>query len=166
MRITILFIIVLLIFSQPFKSSASTQARNIIQVLVNADDQILFEGELLTLDQICDTLVRIMDVDQNDDNSLNYPGWKLQEIDSLGEVRVSLAVIHLAVDNGTSYDFYIKLMDEFVCAYDQLRNRAALKHFNTPYADLPKSKQKLIWKVYPKRISEAEPVAPPPTPKR
>ena len=52
---------------------------------------------------------------------------------------------------------YIKVQNELVGAYNEVRDELALKQFGVPYKDLPKNKVKAVRKVYPQRISEAEP---------
>eukprot|EP01023_Acetabularia_acetabulum_P030977 TRINITY_DN29177_c0_g1_i1.p1 TRINITY_DN29177_c0_g1~~TRINITY_DN29177_c0_g1_i1.p1 ORF type:complete len:126 (+),score=11.16 TRINITY_DN29177_c0_g1_i1:1-378(+) len=79
---------------------------------------------------------------------------------------VSKQIISLQNDNGTSYEMYIKVQNELVGAYNELRNELAQQKFGTTYdelvqqsgsSDAVKEKMKAIKKVYPQRISEAEP---------
>jgi hypothetical protein len=69
-------------------------------------------------------------------------------------------------DNGTSYDMYIKVQNELVGAYNELRNEFALQKYGKSYQELIQqaaSSDKIaiqleaVKKVYPQRISEAEP---------
>ena len=61
---------------------------------------------------------------------------------------------------------YIKVQNELVAAYNELRNEFAQQKFNKPYTELVqksgssdaiKMKMKAVKKFYPQRISEAEP---------
>ena len=52
---------------------------------------------------------------------------------------------------------YIRVQNELAAAYNELRNKASLSKFGERYNDLNKSDQKEIRKMYPQKISEAEP---------
>ncbi len=66
-------------------------------------------------------------------------------------------VISLQNDATTSYSTYIAVQNEIVRAYNELRQNASLKYFNLDYTNLMQDQKELIDKVYPQRISEAEP---------
>jgi len=67
------------------------------------------------------------------------------------------AIISLQNDRGTSYEMYISVQNELTAAYNELRNDAAIKKYNLNYTELPKDKRRIIRKMYPMKISEAEP---------
>ena len=67
------------------------------------------------------------------------------------------AIISLQNDRGTEYKTYIQVQNELAAAYNELRNDASLKKFGKRYADLNKTEKKEIRKMYPQKISEAEP---------
>ena len=52
---------------------------------------------------------------------------------------------------------YIAVQNELTAAYNDLRNEAAIMKYNLKYTELPKDKRKVIRKMYPMKISEAEP---------
>ena len=52
---------------------------------------------------------------------------------------------------------YIRVQNELAAAYSDLRNNASLSKFGERYADLNKNQMKEIRKMYPQKISEAEP---------
>ena len=66
-------------------------------------------------------------------------------------------VISLQNDRGTSYAAYINVQNELVAAYNELRNDLAKAKFGQIYDDLQEDQQKAIQKIYPQKISEAEP---------
>ena len=128
--------------------------RNIIYVLANANDQLLFDHEIIQLSNLTDSLkIRI----NNRTNDWSYPEMRKKKVKYLGEVLVSRAVVSIANDRGTSYDFYIKVQNEIERAYNELRNELAIKEFRKKYKSLDKGRQQAINKVFSKRISEAEP---------
>lgn len=128
--------------------------RNIIYVLANANDVLLFEHELIDLSDLTDSLkLRI----NNSSNHFAYPEMRKKKIDFFGEVLVSRAIVSIANDRGTSYSFYIKVQNEIERAYNELRNELAIEKFNKSYKSLSEERRKAINKIFPKRISEAEP---------
>ena len=74
-----------------------------------------------------------------------------------GPVKTSKGIISLQNDRGTTYGRYIEVQNELVAAYNEVRNEAARKYFNKPYDELNDEQQEAIRKIYPQRISEAEP---------
>lgn len=71
---------------------------------------------------------------------------------------VPKGVISLQNDRGTSYGIYIEVQNELVAAYNEIRNEAAFEYFGKrSFEDLTENQQEAIKKIYPQRISEAEP---------
>ena len=65
--------------------------------------------------------------------------------------------LSLQNDRGTEYMTYIRVQNELAAAYNELRDDAALTKFGQRYSMLSKTQQKEIRKMYPQKISEAEP---------
>jgi len=137
--------------------------RNIFEILVNSNDQLLVEGEYM---QITDLREAAKAFIASEPGNPNMPEFKDTEIEGLGVVQVSKQIISLQNDMGTSYGMYIKVQNELVAAYNELRNEFAQQKFNKPYTELVqkagssdamKMKMKAVKKFYPQRISEAEP---------
>ena len=137
--------------------------RNIFEILVNANDQLLVEGEYM---QVTDLREAAKVFIASEPGNPSMPEFKDTEIEGLGVVQVSKQIISLQNDNGTSYEMYIKVQNELVAAYNELRNEFAQQKFNKPYTELVqksgssdaiKMKMKAVKKFYPQRISEAEP---------
>lgn len=137
--------------------------RNIFEILVNANDQLLVEGEYI---QITELRAKAREFIKSDPSNANMPEFKATEIPRLGLVSVSKQIISLQNDNGTSYEMYIKVQNELVAAYNELRNEFAQQKFGKSYqelvqqsgaSDANKEKMKAVKKFYPQRISEAEP---------
>lgn len=91
---------------------------------------------------------------------------KLAAIELIGEYDElpPTAVISLQTGTGTSYGMYISVQDELEGAMSELRNELSKEKFGVSYDDLSKSNLderamiEAIRKVYPSRISEAEPI--------
>ena len=67
------------------------------------------------------------------------------------------AIISLQNSRGTSYEMYISVQNELTAAYNELRDEAAIVKYSLNYTELPKDKRREIRKMYPMKISEAEP---------
>lgn len=83
----------------------------------------------------------------------------------VGNYRVipKLSVISVQTDNGTSYEYYIKIQDALKGAINDLRNEWSLKAYDKKYTDLKESdpadmeKIRIIRAIVPERIAEMEP---------
>jgi hypothetical protein len=117
-------------------------AKNIYVVLINTNNQLLVEGELMDISQLRDGAKDFIDNNGRDANSSENP---------------EKAIISLQNDRGTEYMTYIRVQNELAAAYNELRNKAALNKFGERYTNLSKTQQKEIRKMYPQKISEAEP---------
>ena len=117
-------------------------AKNIYVVLINTNNQLLVEGELMDISQLRDGAKEFINNNGRDANSSENP---------------EKAIISLQNDRGTEYMTYIRVQNELAAAYNELRNKAALNKFGERYTNLSKTQQKEIRKMYPQKISEAEP---------
>jgi tRNA U34 5-carboxymethylaminomethyl modifying enzyme MnmG/GidA len=66
-------------------------------------------------------------------------------------------VISVQNDADTQYQAYLEVQNELVAAYNELREECAQKYFHCSYEELDEEWQKKIQKIYPQKISEAEP---------
>jgi len=129
--------------------------RNVFEILVNANDQLLVEGELMLVGELRSAAKEFIVSNPGRDD---MPEFKPTDIPFFGQAYpVSKQIISLQNDRGTSYEMYIKVQNELVAAYSEVRNDLSLDKFAVAYSDLPKDKVKAVRKVYPQRISEAEP---------
>ncbi|MEA3447820.1 MAG: biopolymer transporter ExbD [Bacteroidota bacterium] len=129
--------------------------RNLFVVLINKKDQLLVEGELMLVRNLKDEAKEFI---LNENNKKDLPLKEEEYIPELGKtVMVPQGVISLQNDRGTSYGKYIAVQNELVAAYNEIREDAAYKHFGKSYEDLNEEQKKGIRKLYPQRISEAEP---------
>ncbi len=160
--------------------------RNVFVVLVNANNQLLVEGELLDISQLKE---KAIDFISNPGNKENLPEkihvspseakqqisilkggntpaaaeemakWqnRLKTAEVVGDYWESKQVISLQNDRGTSYETYIKVQNELAAAYRNLREKMAMEKFNKKFDQLEKAQADAIKEVYAQRISEAEP---------
>ena len=134
--------------------------RNVLIVLVNRDDQLMVEGEVMNIQDLREKTKEFI-ANPNEDEEL--PELVPTEIPLFGAWPVSKQVISLQNDKGTTYGMYIKVQNELIAAYNELRNELALQKFGVKYDDLdandPDDEVKInaVRDIYPQRISEAEP---------
>jgi biopolymer transport protein ExbD len=132
--------------------------RNVFVVLVNANNQLLVEGDWLDIRNLRKKAKEFI---ANPTDKGELPEKEMKEVPFFGMYPVSKQVISLQNDRGTSYETYIKVQNELAAAYNELRNELALSKFGKSYDDLvrlgDKEKTDAVKAIYPQRISEAEP---------
>ncbi len=128
--------------------------RNVFVVLVNANDQLLVEGEPLEVDQLRDKAKEFM---ANPNDSETLPEKNYKEVPYFGNIGISKGVISLQNDRGTSYGTYLAVQNELVGAINDLREELAEQKFGKTYDKLEGDQQDAIKEIYPSKISEAEP---------
>lgn len=158
----------------PEDNDDKVKQRNIFEILVNANDQLLVEGEYMPVTELREKAMEFIKsnpsfpsvVDKSNASYPDLPEFKEQEIPIFGNMLISKQIISLQNDNGTSYEMYIKVQNELIGAYKTVRNELANQKFGKSYDELVKlsgssetvkQQVKAIQKVYPQRISEAEP---------
>lgn len=127
---------------EQLEDDSQIKARNIYVVLVNAKDQLLVEEELMDISQLREGAKAFLDNFGKDPELSDNP---------------QKAIISLQNDRGTSYEMYISVQNELSAAYRELRDREAQKKHGVNYAELEGEKKKEIRKMFPEKISEAEP---------
>lgn len=112
--------------------------RNILDVRVNAADQLLVEEEIMQIENLAAKVSRFL----------------TQEADSYKK-----AIVSFQGDRGTTYQCYIQAYDQLKQGYSEVRNQEAQVKFQMDYDALDPDQQKIIRELVPLRISEAEPVS-------
>jgi len=128
--------------------------RNIFTVRVNHMDMLLVEGKPADLRNLRD-LAKEFIANPNDEPHL--PEKIVEEVEFFGDVPISRQVISLQNARGTSYGMYIKVQNELTAAYNELRDGISMDRFGRIFDRLDTDQQAAIRKIYPMRISEAEP---------
>lgn len=118
------------------------KARNVLEVLVNSQNQLLVEGDVMKINQLRDKTKKFITNEGADPNM---------------SVSPEKAVISLKNDRGTSYVTYISVQNELKAAYREVRDEYALRTFGRKFGDLTEDKKEEVQKKYPQKISEAEP---------
>jgi biopolymer transport protein ExbD len=148
--------------------------RNLFQVLVNKDNQLLVEEEPMELKDLTEAAIAFIDNGAGEGkDACNYCQGKKDEKSSVNPEK---AVISLVNDRQATYNYYVTVTNELVKAYTTLRNREAVKRYGetfeamylrykdwpedekeTPEYDALKEKIDKIRSLYPRNLSEAEP---------
>lgn len=128
--------------------------RNVFVVLVNAQNQLLVEGEWMKVEDLREKAKEFM-ANPNDDPDL--PEKTVKDVPFFGPTPITKGVISLQNHVGTQYGTYIAVQNELVGAINDLRNELAEEKFGKPYNKLNEDQQEAIQEIYPSKISEAEP---------
>ncbi len=128
--------------------------RNVFSVLVNQHNQLMVKGEPCRVEDLREKTKEFL-ANPNDKETL--PEKKIEYVEFFGEVPITKGVISLRNDLGTQYYMYLKVQNELLAAINELRNELARSEFGKPYDNLEREQQKAIRKIYPQKISEAEP---------
>ena len=128
--------------------------RNIVVVRINAQDRILAGGTPMDVTQVKD---KIKEFIVNPANSESLPEKEMKDIEGFGQYAVSKGVVSLQNDRGTSYSAYLRVQNEIVKAFNEIRDDFAMVNYGSKYADLDEEKQRIVRDAVPQSISEAEP---------
>lgn len=146
--------------------------RNVFQVLINKDEELLVDNERMELDNLKEQAIQFIDNGGGKgDKGCNYCQGKG---DPKSSDNPKKAVISLEHDRQTEYGVYLAVQNELVAAYNQLRDRQAQELYGQDYTamvkvykgpdldDGSKEKKELKSKInkirdlYPFTLSEAE----------
>lgn len=118
--------------------------RNLLNILVNAQGQVLLDEEPTPVDQVKQQ-VKDFITNNGEDPELSESPDK--------------AIVSIKTDRATPYNVYIDMLDEVMGAYNEIRNQAARSQFGVSYEQLEdeSEEQQKIQDMYPKKISIAEP---------
>jgi len=148
--------------------------RNIFTVVVNKNNDILVEEKPMQLRDVRSAAVKF--IDNGGGVGEEACDYCQGERDTSSSDNPDKAIISLKNDRETDYKVYISVQNELVAAYNELRDREFLRLYpnqrmtfveaNKLYSDprtSPKEKLKLkpkldvLKKMYPQKLSEAEP---------
>ena len=125
--------------------------RNILEIYVNAENELLLEDKLVTIDQLKNITKEF--VNNNGAKSCGYcSGNQIPTASDYPEK----AVISLKNDSETTYDFYIKIQDEITKAYFKLRSEFTQNKFGKTLNELTEAELREVKNAYPFKLSEVE----------
>ncbi|WP_088323925.1 ExbD/TolR family protein [Polaribacter tangerinus] len=150
--------------------------KNIFEVNINRNNELLVEGERMEIKDIKDAAIAFIDNGGGegkveDGVSTGPCDYCKGEKSPTSSDHPNKAVISVQSDRGTEYDTYLRVQNELIKAYSELRNRLSKERYGIPFAELEESykddrtntelKKKVedIKKSYPEIISDAEPTS-------
>lgn len=144
------------------QNEIDVKERNLLNIRVNKDNYLMIGDDFVSLS---DVKPRAKEFIANPNNDAKLPEKHPKTIDlfatsKLGEKTMMVTdkhVISVQTDRGTSYWVYFEVQNELVAAYNELRDELAMAAFGRHYEVCTKDEQEAIRKVYPQKISEAEP---------
>lgn len=104
----------------------------------------------------------VMNVYLHEDNKLTVNDQPMNIGKLKGEVEKFIAtskdhVISIQADRQASYETYFAMQNEIMLAYNDLRNSFSKKKYGKRFSELTPEQADVVKKLYPQRISEAEP---------
>lgn len=152
---------------EPPETDVIIKQKNIFQVNINKNGQLLADDELMNIEQLRTKAMEFLD--NNGDGSCSYCKGKKNTDSSDNPDK---AIISLKNDRETKYSTYITVQNELVGAYNDLRDRESQRLFNRDFTDMEaeflnpetdkdlkdelKEKVQRIQKLFPQKLSEAE----------
>ena len=137
------------------KDDVEFNKRNVLQVMINSNNQILCGSEEVSLPILKEKAKEFI---ENPTNSLNLPEKTTVNIQFFGDVDITEGhLISLQCDRGTNYQTYIDVQNELAKAYNELREDLSRNKFTRSFTALNDDEKAAVMKYYKQGISEAEP---------
>lgn len=129
--------------------------RNLLTVMINSFGQVLCNNEEINIKDLKD---RAKEFIENPYDDPHMPEKVEEDVPYFGKYKVhSKGVISLQNDRTTNYQAYISVQNELAKAYNELRDEISKKKFGKGFNELDEDQQQAVIKIYPQKISEAEP---------
>ena len=147
------------------QTNQDIKKRNILNVLVNANNDLMIGDDFGKVEDLCEKAKNFIKAEGEfagergpeyiQANPEKYP--ELVQYFGADTKTPKNHVISLQSDYGTSYEMYIKVQNELVAADNQLREELSQSKFGKPYdeEELSKEQMQAIKDYYPMNISEA-----------
>jgi len=134
--------------------NVKVKKRNVLSILVNRNNELLVNGEVLSISNLREKTKEFF---LNPANNENLPEKGLKNVPYFGDVMVSKGLISLQNDRGTRYETYIRVQDELAAASRELKDEKSVQKWGKKYTELNSDQQAAVRKYIPVQISEAEP---------
>ena len=156
------------------KEDINIKKKNLFEVLVNKDDQLLVEEAPMKLKDLRQAAIDFLDNGGFLSSDPGYCNYCKGKRDPNSSDNPDKAIISVKSDRLTSYKTYIAVQNELVAAYNFLRNRESQRLYGWKYTDMKKQldegafkntpvkeekvkeKLKKIQELFPLKLSEAE----------
>ena len=134
------------------KKKTEIENRNILQLYINAENQLLLDGEIVPIQEVKNIAKTFI---TNPENSDYLPSKEMIDIQGLGNYPVATQhVIQLIINPASNYQTYISVTKELTVAYSELREELSLVFFKKNIQKLNEDEKAAIWEAYPFRVSE------------
>ncbi len=156
----------------PTEDPPIIKQKNIFTVNINRNGQLLVEDEIVEIKNLREKAMAFLDNGGAPSGSPEYCNYCQGSKDGSSSDNPSKAIISLKNDRETQYSTYITVQNELVGAYNDLRNREAMRLFKKNFVDMEaeylnpetsdavkeelKEKVKRIQELFPQKLSEAE----------
>ncbi|MCK0146052.1 biopolymer transporter ExbD [Arenibacter sp. F26102] len=157
---------------EPPDTDVIIKQKNIFQVSINRDGQLLADEELTNIKDLRAKAIAFLDNGGAPSGSADYCSYCKGKRDASSSDSPAKAIISLKNDRETKYGTYITVQNELVGAYNDLRNREAQRLFKKDFTDMEaeylnpetpdnvreelKEKVKRVQDLFPQKLSEAE----------
>src|SRR6056297_4170793 len=157
---------------EPPDQDVIIKQKNIFTVNINRNGQLLVEDELMEIKNLRDKAIAFLDNGGAPSGSPEYCNYCQGSRDASSSDNPAKAIISLKNDRETQYSTYITVQNELVGAYNELRNREAMRLYKKNFVDMEaeylnpetsdevkeelKEKVKRIQELFPQKLSEAE----------
>jgi biopolymer transport protein TolR len=157
---------------EPPDTDVIIRQKNIFQVNINRDGQLMADEELINIRDLRAKTIAFLDNGGAPQGSPDYCDYCKGVRDVTSSDSPSKAIVSLRNDRETKYGTYITVQNELVGAYNDLRNREAQRIYGRDFTDMEaeflnpetpeniredlKDKVKRIQDLFPQKLSEAE----------
>ena len=152
-------------------NTADIKEKNLLRVSLNSNDELLVEDELVEIQDLRGITIAFLD-NGGISTGNGYCDYCKGERSEISSDNPQKAIVSLSNTRGTNYGVYIAVQNELVGAFNDLRNREAIRLFNTTYIELMslyndsqnsneekialKEKIDVVRGLFPQKLSEAE----------
>lgn len=156
----------------PLEDPPIIKEKNIFTVNINRNGQLLVEDEIVQIQNLREKAIAFLDNGGAPSGSPDYCDYCKGARNASSSDNPSKAIISLKNDRETQYSTYITVQNELVGAYNELRNREAMRLFGKNFVEMEaeylnpettsevkeelKDKVKRIQELFPQKLSEAQ----------
>lgn len=157
---------------EPDENRPKIRERNLFIVTVNRNDQLMVNDDIMQLKDLRQAAIDFLDNGGSAQGTADYCDYCQGARDTRSSDNPDRAVISVQNDRLTSYKMYIAVQNELVAAYNYLRNRESQRLYRWNFTEMRaaleegsfkgneddlKDKLEVIQKLFPMKLSEAEP---------
>lgn len=112
------------------------KARNLLEIGINAKNQLMVEGDILALEELRTKVVSFIDNGGLQTEGKDFCGYcKGERLAHLSE-HPDKAIISIKTSRDSNYAYYVSVQNEIIGAYNFLRNRESSRLYGVAYETL------------------------------